>query len=165
MNAMTGAPNPHLQTELHLTGQELEERVAILTRFREALIRQREKFRRYLEIIERGDDEFASETDRLEFHVEMEQSIVVEIASFQRAIEPLETMYRAVDPDGAREIPNLRKALDRTRDEVVRRHDRNRTLLRRQLEELRSEIANLRIIRSTRSLYATPEPELVDIRA
>lgn len=148
-----------------LTQEQIDDRVAILTRFREALLRQREKFRHYLELIEREDDACSSESERLEFHVQMEHSIVSEIAAFQRSIEPLERMYREVDPEGAREIPDLRKALDRTRDEVLRRNEKNRVLLRQHLEELRSEIANLRVVQRTRSLFATPEPELVDLRA
>lgn len=148
-----------------LTQEQIDDRVAILTRFREALLRQREKFRHYLETIEREDNSFSSDAERLELHVQMEQSIVSEITSFQRVIEPLELMYREVDPDGARDIPELRQALNRTRDEVLRRHERNRTLLKQQIEELRSEIADLRIMRRVQSFGATPEPELVDVWA
>lgn len=147
-----------------LTRHEIDDRIAILTRFRAALLRQRERFRQYLELL---DAEEAGEGDAasLEIHVAMEHSIIAEIASFQRTIEPLEMLYRDADPEGAGEIPHLREALNRTRDEVLRRHEHNRALLAAQLEELRSQIASLRIVARAPSVYATPAPSLVDLHA
>lgn len=150
-----------------LTQQEIDERAAILRRFREALIRQRERFSRYLQMLEDGPagDGMADEAEQIEIHVEIEKSIVREISSFEQFIEPLEMMYREKDPQGAAEIPELRAALERTRQEVVRRTKHNASLLKQQLQSLRSEISDLRVMRGRRSLYATPEPTTVDISA
>lgn len=129
-----------------LSTDEFNERVAILRRFKEALIEQRDRFRDYLTLLESGGTNGSPE-ENLEFHVEMERSIVREIATFERTIEPLEQLYRAHDPEGAREIPTLREALTRTRDEVIRRTTHNQHLLRAQLESLRAEIDELKIVR------------------
>ena len=149
-----------------LSQSEIDERAAILRRFREALLRQRERFSTYLEMLDnQPDTEFRSDSEQIEIHVAMEQAIVREISSFERVIEPLHLMYREHDPEGAAELPSLKAAMERTRDEVIRRTARSRELLRDQISSLRSEIAGLRVMRRQQSLYATPEPTTVDISA
>ena len=148
--------------------------MAVLRRFREALLRQRERFSRYLEMLEQqppgendGDrpDRDRHDPEQLEIHVEMEQAIIHEIASIEQVIEPLQLMCREHDSEGAADIPKLQAALDRTRDEVLRRTVRSRELLKQEISSLRSEISGLRIMRRRQSLYATPEPTTVDISA
>jgi len=148
--------------------------VAVLRRFREALLRQRERFSRYLEMLEQqppGEndrdrhDRDRHDPEQLEIHVEMEQAIIHEIASIEQVIEPLQLMCREHDSEGAADIPKLQAALDRTRDEVLRRTVRSRELLKQEINSLRSEISGLRIMRRRQSLYATPEPTTVDISA
>ena len=154
-----------------LSKREFDERVAILRRYREALMRQRDRFRHYLDVLENRTDAGNPEDD-LEFHVELERSIVKEIASFERSIEPLETLYRAHDPEGS-EIPALREALQRTRDEVLRRTSCNQELLRRQLDAIRDQVSSAREqvtpLRPRRSRITiagvAPEPSLVDVTA
>ena len=152
-----------------LTQGEIEERTAILRRFREALLRQRERFNRYLEMLEQqapGEDAGdRGDLHQIEIHVEMEQAIIHEIASFEQVIEPLQLMYREHDPDGAADFPHLKAAFERTRDQVLRHTVRSRELLKQEISSLRSEISSLRIMRRNQSLYATPEPTTVDISA
>lgn len=138
-----------------LSQDEFKERVAILRRFKQALIRQRDRFRHYLDMLEQRDEGTDPE-DELEFHIEMERSIVKEIASFDRTIEPLEALYREHSPDDAGEIPALRDALSRTRDEVLSRTTTNQKILRSQLDAIRSEITSMRSVRG---------PTLVDVTA
>lgn len=125
-----------------LSPDELATRVAILRRYKQALVRQRERFRGYLGVLETRTP--GAVEDELLFHVELERTILREIASFERTIEPLETLYRSTDPDGASEIPALRDALHRTRDEVLRRTQENQRLLRTRIGAIRSEISKLR---------------------
>jgi hypothetical protein len=148
------------------SSREFDERVRILRRYREALVRQRDRFRSYLDALERRPTA-EDPTAELEFHVEMEASIVREISVFERSIEPLETLYRVHDPKGAGEIPSLREALTRTRDEVLRRTEQNQLSLRRQIDAIRQEISSLKVVRSRRLTIAgsTPQPSLVDINA
>jgi hypothetical protein len=129
-----------------LTEQEFNERVAILRRFKRGLIRQRDRFRRHLDELEKRGGSADPNAD-LEFHIAMEQSIVKEISVFERTIAPLERLYRVHDPEGAREIPALREALTRTREEVLRRTERSCELLERQLETMRDQVTTLRLHR------------------
>ncbi len=159
-----------------ISREEFDERVAILRRFKAALERQRDRFRRYLDELERhGPGAAACDPEQtLEFHVEMERAIVHEIASFERTIEPLETLYREHDPHGAREIPVLREALARTREEVVRRTEISREALYHQIAAIRDEISSLKVMRAgsfarqarqPREGSRAPGPTLVDVTA
>ncbi len=151
----------------NLSQAEINERVAILRRFREALLKQRERFRAYLATLEEQErNGIPSDTPQmLESHLEMEQTIVREIGTFQQVIEPLALMYREYDPEGASDLPELQQALDRTREEIVHRTAQTKEVLKQELASLRSEIANLRIMQRTHSTFLTPEPTTVDISA
>ena len=147
---------------------ELEQRVALLKRFRELLVEQRQKFERYLVILdhERSDIE-SGDVDRLVAHVELEEQIVSEIFTFQKVIDPLEEIYRAAYPAaGAGEVEQIKTALGGLKTEVAARNAENRRLLKQRMEILRSEIAGFRNpLASRRSVYASGgDGGLVDLR-
>jgi hypothetical protein len=128
--------------------REVAERVELLTRFRQLLIKQRERFRAYLTTLEdEGDAIRQGDVDRFERHVQLEQSIVRDIISFRRAVEPLEDLYhRATGRNAGDEgdIPELKAHLEHLQTQVLRRNEENRVELRSRLEELRREVARVR---------------------
>ncbi len=152
----------------HLTKEELGERVAVLKRFRELLVRQRDKFSDYMSVLDhqRSDIE-KGDVDALVAHVDLEQGIVSEIFSVQKVIEPLEDMYRAVysgvEPDG---VAELRSTLAELKDEVVVRNAENRALLKQRMDMLRHEIMSVNNPYAKRkSVYASAaEPTALDIK-
>jgi len=139
----------------------LEGRAAILRRFRELLVQQRQKFEKYLLVLdhERNDIE-SGDVDRLAAHVEIEEQIVSEIFTFQKVIDPLEDIYRSAYPAGspppeAASLGELRDSLIGLRTEVLARNAENRALLRQRMEVIRGEIAGLRMpMAARRSVYA-----------
>jgi hypothetical protein len=137
---------------------ELDRKVAILHRFRELLIQQREKFRRYLDVLDRERDDIQEgDVDTLAAHVEMEEQIVSEIYTFQKAIDPLEEIYRAAYPAASEdpELPAIKGSLEQLREEVLRRNAENRSLLKRRMEIVRAEIAGFRSpLKARSSVYA-----------
>jgi hypothetical protein len=139
------------------SSEELSQRVAALRRFRELLVQQRAKFEGYLKVLdfERADIE-SGDVDKLSAHVEIEESIVSEIFTFQKVIDPLERMYKSAYPAAeAGDLPELRSALDALKDEVLRRNAENRALLKRRMELVRAEIAGFRNpLASRASVYA-----------
>jgi hypothetical protein len=140
-----------------ISPEELAQRVAILRRFRTLLTQQRDRFRSYLEVLDKQKDVIESgNAEDLLSHIELEEKIVTDIFSIQKVIDPLDDMYRAVvsgfAPASAQtapfhaddEVPGLKAALEDLKKEAVIRSARNKELLSRRMVELRSEIKSLR---------------------
>ncbi len=152
----------------NLSRAELDERVAVLKRFRELLARQRDKFHDYLELLDRQKSDIESgDVDALVAHVEAEQGIVSEIFSVQKVIEPLEDLYRMAyqgsEPEG---LPELRSTLSALKVEVADRNAENRSLLKQRMEMLRHQIMTVsNPYNKKKSVYASPaEPTALDIK-
>jgi hypothetical protein len=134
-----------------LAPEELNRRVAILRRFRELLRDQRDRFRAYLEVLDKQKDVIEQgNTEALITHIELEEKIVADIFSIQKVINPLEDMYRTVysakaglSPETA-EVPDLKSTLENLKTEAIVRSERNKELLLQRMTELRSEIKALR---------------------
>ena len=153
---------------------DIEQRTAILRRFRELLLQQRAKFEHYLEVIdhEKADIE-SGDIDKLIAHVELEEQVVSEIITFQKVIDPLESLYHAAyaaSADGQApeqgELPELKRSLVELRGEVLKRNAENRILLKKRMEAVRSEIAGLRMpMKARRSVYAEAgEAAIIDVQ-
>ncbi len=157
-----------MKSRHEIQGEELERRVAILRRFKELLEHQRTKFRSYLDVLERQKlDIERGDVDDLVAHVDMEQAIVSEIYTFQKAIDPLEDLYRAAYPGSEpEEVPELRASLEDLRERVVERNKENRELLKRRMETLRGEVMRAQNpLTRRRSVYADGEGgNLVDLK-
>ena len=148
-----------------LQDYEITERVALLKKLRKALLSQREKFRRYLEVLEHQErDILEQDTEKLQAHAELEQSIVREIYSVQKVIDPLSQMYRMAYPDRHGDIPEIEASLVNLRQRVVERNRENQELLRHHMTGIRKEISDIRAKRPRRPGYRSqPAPSLVDI--
>ena len=134
-----------------LSQKELTQRVAVIKRFKELLKAQRDRFRAYLDALDKQKDAILGGTaDDLIRHVELEEKIVADIFSIQKVIDPLEDMYYSVKQeafaakDGGEEVSGLRDALEGLKAEAVVRSEQNRVLLSKRMAELRSEIKSLR---------------------
>jgi hypothetical protein len=136
-----------------LSPNELNHRVAVLKRFKELLKTQRDRFRAYLEVLDKQKDVIEQgSADELIRHVELEEKIVADIYAVQKVIDPLEDMYHAAQikaPNGfgkasGDEVPDLKAALEGLKAEAVARSGRNKELLSRRMVELRNEIKSLR---------------------
>ncbi len=145
--------------------EEINRRVNILKKLRETLLKQREKFRTYLDVLEYEEQAIADgDLESLEAHIEIEKSIVNEITNFQRVIEPLDEMYKRFFPESEESIPMLKKSLERMKNKVLERNKRNQMLLKEKMELVRSEIKSLRVNMNVTSPYANiGTPTLVDI--
>ncbi len=151
-----------------LSSEEVARRVAVLKRFRELLVQQRDKFRDYLTVLDKQKDVIEKgDADALSAHVEIEEGIVSEILAIQKVVDPLESLYRNVYPEREAEVPRLKQALEELKTEAVARSKRNRELLSKRMDDVRSEIRSLRgnPFASRRSVYADAgEASLVDLK-
>ena len=146
---------------------DIERRVAILKRLRKYLKVQRERFHAYLDVLERQESDILNDnTEKLQAHVELEQSIVKEIYAFQKVIDPLEDMYRMAYPKREEEIPAIKKSLDHIKEQVLERNKNNQNLLREKMGNVRKKIGDIRTTRKLTSVLASePTPTLIDTTA
>jgi len=132
---------------------ELAQRVSVLKRFKILLTQQRDRFKSYLDLLDKQQNviESGSAEDLLAY-VEIEEKIVADIFSIQKVIDPLEEMYYKVtstvkpaeSTDKSDEVPGLKASLEKLQSEAIIRSTKNKELLSKRMVELRSEIKALR---------------------
>ncbi len=153
-----------------ITQEELNERVAILRRFRTLLEEQRGKFREYLTVLEKQQDSITSKNpENLLAHTELEQQVVKNIANLQKVIVPMAKMYHAANGASAAssaaeeaEITKLQNDLTDLQNRVLKQNAINRDLLRVHIEQLKSQIAGFKNpYKNNRSVYANVQAQAV----
>ena len=147
----------NIDSVAEISSTELAQRVAVLKRFKTLLSQQRDRFRSYLDLLDKQQSviESGSAEDLLAY-VEIEEKIVADIFSIQKVIDPLEEMYYSVtgkinilagnsSPDiNQEEVPGLKASLEKLKSEAVIRSTKNKELLSKRMLELRQEIKTLR---------------------
>ena len=157
--------------ELNLTQEEIDERIAILKRFRKLLEEQRNKFREYLDVLEKQQSAIEKgDTEAMLAHTELEQQIVANIGSLQKVITPMEKLYETKSApvfggadgsgagstsDDAKYIPHLKTDLIKLQQEVLMRNRQNCDMLRTNMAEMKSRMAMFKNpYKNNRSIYA-----------
>ena len=145
-----------------ITQEELNERVAILRRFKSLLEEQRGKFQEYLKVLEKQQDSITSENpESLLAHTELEQQVVKNIANLQKVIVPMSKMYKAKAGDDA-SIQKIQNELSDLQHKVLKQNAINRDLLKVHIEQLRAQIAGFKNpYKANRSVYANVQAQSV----
>jgi len=164
------------ETKTEISDSELAQRVAVIKRFKELLVQQRERFRSYLAVLDRQQLLIGyGNAEEITAHVELEEQIVADIFSIQKVIDPLEIMYNTIgtDADGLgtfitiNDVPGLKATLEELKTQAVVRSVRNRDLLSSRMEEINTDIQKIKnnpFISKTRfSLYQNATPATIDI--
>ena len=146
-----------------LTQEELNERVALLRKFRSVLEQQRNKFQEYLTVLEKQQDSITKENpESLIAHTELEQQVVKNIANLQKVIIPMSKMYNQSLPmahtteDAG--ITQIQNELNDLQNRVLKQNQINRDLLREHIESIRNQIQNFKNpYKNARSVYAQPQ--------
>ena len=167
-----------------ISDSELAQRVAVIKRFKELLVQQRDRFQSYLTVLDKQQLLIGyGSADEITAHVELEEQIVADIFSIQKVIAPLEIMYNATDTatgDAAgtdandlgtfitiNDVPALKATLEDLKTQAVVRSGQNRDLLSRRMEEINKDIQAIKnnpFMSTVRfSLYQNAVPSLVDI--
>lgn len=146
-----------------LTQQELDERVALLRKFRSLLEQQRSKFQEYLTVLEKQQDSITKENpESLIAHTELEQQVVKNIANLQKVIVPMSKMYKQSLPMAHTSeeagISQIQNELNDLQNRVLKQNQINRDLLRDHIESIRNQIQNFKNpYKNARSVYAQPQ--------
>ena len=146
-----------------ITQEELNERVALLRKFRSVLEQQRNKFQEYLTVLEKQQDSITKENpESLIAHTELEQQVVKNIANLQKVIVPMSKMYKASVPMAHTvedsNIAQIQNELNDLQNRVLKQNQINRDLLREHIESIRNQIQNFKNpYRNVKSVYAQPQ--------
>jgi len=136
-----------MQNNTPLTDSELAERVAVLKRFRSLLQQQRAQFYEYLSVLEKQEHSItAEESEAIVAHTKLGESIVANIFTIQKVIDPLEYMYQNLADSTAIDatIPKLKTELADLQQQVLIQNKKNRTLLESHVSGLRRQISELK---------------------
>lgn len=147
--------------EQKLTQAELDERVAILKRFRTLLEQQRAKFREYLNVLELQEGKInAEDAEALMAHSELEAQIVAGISSLQKVIVPMQKLYdsskaASYNPQDAIPVELLQKDLTDLQNKVLAQNEKNRALLRTRISDIKQQMNVMKNpYRNIKSVYA-----------
>lgn len=136
--------------EKQLTQTELDERIAILRRFRTLLEQQRSKFQKYLNVLEMQESKISMEdADALIAHSELESQIVQSIGSLQKVIMPMQELYQSsqaarYNPQEALPINQIQKDLERLQSQVLEQNEKNRNLLKTHISQLKEQMLKMK---------------------
>lgn len=158
---------------MELTNEELNERVALLKKFKALLEQQRNKFQEYLTVLEKQQDSISKEDpEALIAHTELEQQVVKNIANLQKVIVPMSKLYKAgnsaQDSNEQQAISNIQNELTALQNKVLEQNKINRDLLRVHIDSIRQQIQNFNNpYKTARSVYAQKQPvaQLVEVDA
>lgn len=148
----------------NLEQSELDERIAILRRFRYLLEQQRDKFQEYLHILELQEGEInADNAEAIIAHADLANQIVKNIGSLQKIIVPMQRLYEkshsaSYRPEDCIPVSKIQNDLTALRAQVVSQNLRNQKLLRVRMLDIRRDIGSIKNpYRSHRSIYARQE--------
>lgn len=129
-----------------LSRQEIDQRVAILKRFKALLQEQRKKFSDYLVVLETQERSIHEDNiDALVHHTELEQSIIGDIFTIQKVIDPIEEMYRFGMPDrDDTEVVRLKSDLNKLQSQVIDQNKKNREVLQSRMADLHQEMISIK---------------------
>lgn len=139
---------------------ELQERVAVLRRFRSLLQQQRDKFSEYLFVLEKQEEDISHDNvEHIMIHNEMGNAIIQNILNIQKVIEPIEKMHGLLNPnteDSA--VFTLKSDLARLQNAVLQQNERNRLMLQEASIALKQEITEFPIKNHyKKNVYASEE--------
>ena len=127
-----------------LSREEVEQRVAILKRYRKLLEEQRNAFRDYLNVLEKQEKSIEAEsTEVIVAQAELEHKIVASLSSLHRVTLPLEKLYSEQFSTEDEAIPELKTDLENLKQAVLEQNQKNRDLLKTKMGDIRNQIKTL----------------------
>lgn len=126
----------------NLSEEEIQQRIAILKRFKELLKDQRKKFNEYLVVLETQERSICkSNIEELVQHTNIEQALIQDISAIQKVIMPIEQIYKMGNYEQEDdEVINLKTELNNLQERVLKQNKKNQDVLKLQMIDLKQEI-------------------------
>ena len=140
-----------------ISQEELNERIALLKKFRSLLEQQRAKFQEYLAVLEKQEHSIETEqTENILAHTELEQQVVANIMNLQKVIVPMSEIYKErgahLEEDS---VKNIQQELNDLQQKVLVQNQKNRELLKVHIGQIRKQVAMLKNpYKNIHSVYA-----------
>lgn len=144
-----------------ISQEELNERVALLKKFRSLLEQQRAKFREYLTVLEKQETSIETEnSEKLLAHTELEQEVLSNIMNLQKVIVPMSKIYQKKHSSKEEaSVIAIQNELADLQKKVLIQNQKNRDLLKTHIVEIRKQIASFKNpYKNSRSIYAEKKP-------
>lgn len=155
---------------MELSSEELEQRVAVVRRFKSLLEQQKAKLIEYLDVLELQQKEIeAEDADAIMAHTRLEEQIVSNIGTLQKVIAPIEEMYASFSSAGLkaadlRSVAEVQADLSDLHCRIQQQSRHNRDLLRNHMEVLKQQLTDMRNpFRNGRSVYADAAQDIGNI--
>ena len=155
--------------------KEIDERVAVLKRFKILLETQRNKFQEYLNVLEKQASSIETEdAESLKIHTEIENEVVNNIKNLQKVIVPMSELYNSSSREffssqsEEKSLDDLQKELSVLKEKVQNQNEKNRALLKVKMTKIKTQIDSFKNpYRNAKSVYTkqTASPSLVEINA
>jgi hypothetical protein len=144
---------------------EAQRNESVRERLLEMLLRQKEKFAQYLDLLRREGNSIASgNAEQLQLQLDRENALITEIRGLRGVIEPLEKLYSPALDVRDESMPRLVAELEGMGEEMARCNAANRAALQAKMAELKSTIAGLRVLPKA-ALSPMASPGIVDVTA
>jgi len=110
----------------------------LVKKIRENLLSQKKKLEKYLEILEKEENDINNkDADKLLEHIKIEQNIVEELNSFKKILEPLEKIYFNLPYKKEDTILKLKESITNLSINVKNKSEDNKKLLDIELEKIK----------------------------
>ncbi len=152
----------------NITQEEMNERVAVLKKFKSLLEKQRNKFKEYLTVLEKQEGSIINEdAESLLAHTELEEEVVKNIMNLKKVIVPMNELYQKLNSstDNCEIIQNELQDLEK---KVLKQNEKNRDLLKTHITEIKHQLAGIKNpYKHNRSIYAEKKPigKFLEIKA
>ncbi len=145
----------------NLTQEELNERVAILKRYRKLLEEQKSKFEEYLKVLESHQKQIDVENaESITAHSRLETQIVGSISNLQKVIEPMKLLYQTSNaakysPEESICVERITSELSSLHTRVLAQNEINKKLLQSHMVQVKNQMSQIHNpYRTARSVYA-----------
>lgn len=133
-------------------------------KIRENLLSQKEKLQKYLTVLETEETDIKSQdADKLIKHIEAERSIIEELNSFKKILDPLEAIYSNSPYKKDSAIAELKNGIKNLSTQVAMKSERNKETLDGVIKEVKLNIKNKQKINLAAASYKKVESRYVDI--
>lgn len=136
----------------------------IAKKIRTILLDQKSRLEEYLGVLEHEqDDLLKQDPDKLIEHIGIEKNIVSELSSLNKILEPLEVMYNESPYKKDENLFEIKNKINLLTNKVKIKANINKEKLEIIIDNVKTELKNIKKAAIPQPVYTSAQPGLVDI--